>query len=82
MMKGRHLNTRISQRAYKEVLLKCADGGCSPYEYIRQLIHADVGLDVEGDVPQELEEGSEAPIQTELIEKNERDDEGRIKIIG
>ena len=47
MVQGQHLNTRVSQKAYKALLQKCADKGCSPYEYLRQLVYADIGLDVQ-----------------------------------
>jgi len=70
MVRGQHLNTRVSPEAYKSLLQKCADRGCTPYEYVRRLVHADVGLDVDGDVPADLEEGQE-PVQTELIVENE-----------
>ncbi len=78
MVKGQHLNTRVSPEAYQALLRKCADGGCTPYEYVRQLIHSDVGLDVDGDVPEDHEVLD--PVQTELV-KNERI-EGRINIVG
>jgi len=81
MVRDQHLNTRVSPEAYKALLQKCADGGCSTYEYLRQLVHADVGLDVDGDVPEDLDRVQE-PVQPELIVKNERDDENRIKILG
>ena len=81
MVKGQHLNTRVSPEAYQALLRKCADGGCTPYEYVRQLIHSDMGLDVNGDVPEDLGEVQE-PVQKELELGNERDDEGRIKILG
>ena len=67
-MKGQHLNTRVSPEAYQKLLRKCADGGCTPYEYVRQLIHADVGLDKNGDVPEDLDEVQE-PEQKVLIVK-------------
>ena len=49
------LNTRINPEAYKLLMLKCADQGCSTFEYVRRLVHADVGLDVNGDVPEDQE---------------------------
>lgn len=73
-MKNRQMTTRVSPQAYKKLMQKCADGGCSTYEYLRQLVHADVGLDVDEDI-------IEDPVQTELIVKNERNDERRIKIL-
>ena len=75
MVKGQHLNTRVSPEAYQALLRKCANGGCTPYEYVRRLIHSDVGLDANGDVPEDQD-----PVQTELV-KNERI-EGRINIVG
>jgi len=80
MVKGQHLNTRVSPEAYQALLRKCADGGCTPYEYVRQLIHSDMGLDVNGDVPEDLPEVP-VPVQMELKSENERNDERRIKIL-
>lgn len=48
----RPLNTRVSPETYKALLQKCADGGCSTYEYLRQLVHIDVGIGAEA-VPEE-----------------------------
>lgn len=81
MVKSQHLNTRVSPEAYQALLRKCAEGGCTPYEYVRRLIHSDMGLDVNGDVPEDLGEVQE-PVQKELSVKNERDYEDRVKIIG
>lgn len=67
MGKGKQLNTRVSPEAFKAMMQKCADGSCTTYEYLRQLIHADVGLNVDGKVPRDPE-----PVQTELTE-NERE---------
>lgn len=83
MVRDQHLNTRVSPAAYKVLLLKCSDEGCTPYRYLRQLVHADVGLGPEG---QELEgvqdvEEAEGPVQMELKVKNGRNDEDRIRII-
>lgn len=80
MTKGRQLNTRVSPEAFKAMMQKCANGGCSTYEYLRQLVHTDVGLDVDGQGPMELEVDAEPLVQTELI-KNERNDSGKIRII-
>lgn len=80
MVKGQHLNTRVSPQAYQALLRKCADGECTPYEYVRRLIHADVGLDNDGDVPEDLDEVQE-PVQTELKVENEHESESNgIKI--
>jgi len=49
MVNGQHLNTRISQEAYKKLMQKCSEEGCSTYEYLRQLVNADIGLLVEED---------------------------------
>jgi len=48
-MKGKHLNTRVSPEAYQALLRKCADGNCSPYQYLKKLIEADVGIGVDED---------------------------------
>jgi len=69
MVRDQHLNTRVSQEAYKALLLKCSDQGCTPYRYLRQLIHADVGLDPEGDVIQEPVAKEEEKVQKVLIVK-------------
>jgi hypothetical protein len=34
--------TRISQGDYSRMLNRCADGGCSPYEYLQKLIIDDL----------------------------------------
>ena len=61
---------------------KCGEEGCSTYEYLRQLVHDDVGVEVVPYVPQKPEEEpEEAPKQTELIVEDERI-EGRIRITG
>ena len=78
MVRDQHLNTRVSQEAYKVLLLKCADEGCTPYRYVRQLIHADAGLDPEGEA---VQDSGEVPKQTELIVEDEHV-EGRIRITG
>lgn len=61
--------TRVSPEIYKKLLQKCADGGCSTYEYLRQLVHLDVGLDEDEDVP---EEPVDEVVQTELKVEDER----------
>jgi len=66
MGQNRVITTRVSPVAYKKLLQKCADEGCSTYEYFRQLVHADVGLSVDRDVPEKT--------QTELIVENESDE--------
>ena len=71
MVKNRQMNTRVSPEAYQKLMQKCADEGCSTYEYLRQLVHDDVGVEV---VP------VEGPKQTELIE-NERSGARKIKIL-
>ena len=76
MVKGQHLNTRISQEAYKKLMQKCADGGCSTYEYLRHLVYADVGFIVEEPL------ATENIIQTELNEENERYIKTGIRITG
>jgi len=81
MVRDQHLNTRVSQAAYKVLLLKCSDQGCTPYRYLRQLVHADVGLGPEGEEPEGVQD-VEVPVQTELKVKNGRNDEDRISIVG
>jgi len=78
MVRDKPMTTRVSQEAYKVLLQKCADRGCSTYEYLRQLVHEDTGLAEEN--------GSAAPApvvpklnQTELIAEDEPVREG-IKI--
>lgn len=72
MGKGKQLNTRVSPEAFKAMMQKCADGSCSTYEYLRQLVHDDVGLDVDGRVPGDPVIAAEPLKQTELTE-NERE---------
>lgn len=81
MGKGKQLNTRVSPEAFQVLMQKCADGSCTTYEYLRQLIHADVGLNVDGRVPEDPVIEAEPLKQTELT-KNERDDSGKIRIVG
>ena len=38
----RMLTTRVSDDVYTKVLRKCADGGCSTYDYLRMLVETDV----------------------------------------
>ena len=60
------MTTRVSEEAYKELLQKCADRGCSTYEYLRQLVHADMGFNVDGDVPEkpvEEEKEEDEPVR-------------------
>ena len=66
-MRDKLMATRVSPDVYKKLLQKCADGGCSTYEYLRSLVLADVGL------AENLDEAEE-PVQTELIVKNESDE--------
>jgi len=85
MGQNRVITTRVSPAAYKKLLQKCADGGCSTYEYFRQLVHTDVGLNAEnvlvpGD-EKPLVEPEEEPVQTELKVENEHESESNgIKI--
>ena len=88
MGRNRVITTRVSPEAYKKMLQKCADGGCSPYEYFRHLVYADIRLNEAEPVPEieaepvpEPEEPDEEMKQTELV-KNGRSDEGRIRITG
>ena len=60
MGKNRVITTRVSPEAYKKMLQKCADGGCSPYEYFRNLVHSDVGLNVDGDAVKDLDRVQES----------------------
>ena len=63
------------------MLQKCADGGCSPYEYYRNLVYSDVGLNVEGidkvviDDEKPIVEPEEEPISEE--EKKEIEHESK-----
>ena len=72
MGKGKQLNTRVSPDAFQALMQKCADGSCTTYEYLRQLVHADVGLDVDGRVPGDPVIEAEPLVQMELTE-NERE---------
>lgn len=74
------MTTRVSPEAYRRLLQSCADQGCSTYQYLRQLVHADVGLDTEGAVIPDPEEVQD-PVQTEL-KVNGGTDEERIRILG
>lgn len=68
MGRNRVITTRVSPEAYKKMLQKCADGGCSPYEYFRHLVNEDVGLNVDGDAVKDLDRVQE-PEQKVLIVK-------------
>jgi len=76
------MTTRVSAEAYQKLMQKCADGGCSTYEYLRQLVHDDVGVEVVPYVPQKPAEDPEVPKQTELSVKDERSNGGKIRIVG
>jgi len=76
MVRDQQLNTRITPEAYKALLAKCSEAGCSTYKYLRQLVHENVGVPED---PQENSLGAPAPGQTELKEKNGVD-ESRITI--
>lgn len=78
MVRDQQLNTRITPEAYKALLAKCSEAGCSTYAYLRQLVHGDVGVPED---PQENSLGAPALGQVELKEENEHD-EGRIVITG
>lgn len=78
MVRDQQLNTRITPKAYKALLAKCSDQGCSTYAYLRQLVHGDVGVPED---PKENGLGSPATGQTELKEENGVD-EDRIIITG
>ena len=74
MVRDKSVTTRVSPEAYKALLQKCANGGCSPYEYLRQLVQEDMGFT--GEAPDQME-------QTELKNQDEqRRDDGKIRIIG
>ncbi len=62
MTRLQQLNTRIDPEAYKLLMLKCADQGCSTYKYLQQLIHTDVGLDVDG-----VDEVQEEPVTQKTL---------------
>lgn len=89
MVRDQHLNTRVTPEAYQALLRKCADQGCTPYKYIRQLVHADVGLDIHGDVPEETDVEADAlvvPDDEEPVSEEVKEDgnniEKRYKIVG
>lgn len=42
--KSRSMTTRVSQETYNAFLSKCSGKGCSPYEYLRELVRLDLGL--------------------------------------
>lgn len=70
------MTTRVKAETYNQILQRCIDNNCTTYQYLRNL--------VEDDIKNNLGDGSESeqvPQQTELIE-NERDDSGKIRIIG
>ena len=56
------MTTRVSQETYNAFLSKCSGKGCSPYEYLRELVRLDLGL-------VDLSE----PVQTGLVD--EKDEE-------
>lgn len=75
MVRLQQLNTRIDPEAYKLLMMKCADQGCSTYKYLQQLVHADVGIDVEAAAVQESGvQEAPGPVQTELKAENESDE--------
>jgi len=80
MVTGKQVTTRVSLDVYKKVLQKCADGGCSPYEYFRQLVRADVADHVQDPVEEPVEDPAQTKIP-ELLKENERV-EGRINVVG
>jgi len=89
MGRNRVITTRVSPEAYKKMLQKCADGGCSPYEYYRNLVYSDVGLNVEGVDIDKVVPADENPIVEEepVPEEEEKEDERdniekRYKIVG
>ena len=84
MGQNRVITTRVSPAAYKKLLQKCADGGCSTYEYFRQLVHTDVGLNEAEPVPEIEAEPVPDPEEPKEEEKeDERDNiEKRYKIVG
>jgi len=88
MGQNRVITTRVSPAAYKKLLQKCADGGCSTYEYFRQLVHTDVGLNEAIPVPEIEAESVPEPVPepeepNEEEKEDERDDiEKRYKIVG
>ena len=66
------MTTRVSPEAYKKLMQKCGEEGCSTYEYLRKLVHDDVGVEVVPYVPQKpAEDPEELPKQTELIVEDE-----------
>lgn len=63
MVRLQQLNTRIDPEAYKLLMLKCADQGCSTYKYLQQLVHENVGHDV----PEDLDEVQEEPAEKQTL---------------
>jgi len=85
MGRNRVITTRVSPEAYKKMLQKCADGGCSPYEYYRNLVYADVGINEAEPVPEI--EADPVPEPEEPVPEEEKEDERdniekRYKIVG
>lgn len=81
MVRDQHLNTRIRPEAYKALLVKCADEGCSTYTYVRNLIHSHIE-EIAAEADEAAQETVDDPAQKkipELLEENERS-EGRITI--
>lgn len=44
MSKPRLIATKVSQDAHSELLKRCADLRCSPYEYLRLLVETDMDM--------------------------------------
>ena len=77
MVRVKPLSTRVSPETYSKLLTKCASQGCSTYEYLGNLVRADVGI-----LPEEPVEEEPLPEnQTKLVIENDGNDERRIKII-
>ncbi len=69
--RAKSITTRVSKEAYAQILRKCADLECSPYDYVRALVNQDL------EIPTETPAESLSPPakgQIELNEKNESDE--------
>ena len=60
--RSRSMTTRVSQETYNAFLSKCSGKGCSPYEYLRELVRLDLGLVDQSE-----------PVQTGLVEEKQEE---------
>ena len=66
MTRNKSVTFRVTPEKYKALLQKCADHGCSTYEYVRKLVYADIAGETGVTI-----DPVEDPKQTELIKENE-----------